>query len=180
MYSFSYCILQFLFFKTYFIYLHWISHWVHPFFSWVQWAYFWLCLTLYLLSFLSLFHSVLFLRFYVLFGKYSFVFSFCLFFFVCFYILSIYATPVVFKNWPYVEGILWDSVAHFPLVTKARYFLVLLGPLCGPCVTSLCGWAAIVAGTLIGEVYPLAQLLWIHWWVRLAPRPAGWEGLILT
>lgn len=47
-------------------------------------------------------------------------------FFVCFYILSIYATPVVFKNWPYVEGILRDSVAHFPLVTKARYFLVSL------------------------------------------------------
>ena len=119
MYSFSYYILQFLFFKTYFLYLHWISHWV-------QWTYFWLCLTLYLISFLSLFDSVLFLRFCVLFGKYSFVFSFYLFFFVCFYILSIYATPVVFKNWPYVEGILRDSVAHFPLVTKARYFLVSL------------------------------------------------------
>ena len=44
----------------------------------------------------------------------------------CFYILSIYAITVVFKNWPYVEGILCGSVAHFPLVTKARYFLVSL------------------------------------------------------
>lgn len=83
-YSFSYYILQFLFFKIHFLYLRWFSHWVHPFFSWVQWAYLWPCLTLYLINFLSLFHSVIFPRFCVLFGKYSFVFSFSLFFFAFF------------------------------------------------------------------------------------------------
>ena len=46
--------------------------------------------------------------------------------FVCFYILIIYTILVVFKNWPYIEGILQGSVAHFPLVTKTRYFLVSL------------------------------------------------------
>ena len=69
--------------------LSWGSHCVPLFFSWVHWTCFGLLLSAFCLEdFLS--PLVIFLRFYlvILFGTYSFVFSFCLTLYVCLYLLS--------------------------------------------------------------------------------------------
>ena len=108
---------------------------------------------------LSPFHLVLFLRFYLVlsFGRYSFVSSFCLTLCVCFYVLGISAVSPSIERVALCRRLLWGSVAHSPGHESGAPGVSPAWIVCS-CLLWL---GCIYVGTLVGWVGPWPAGLWL-------------------